>query len=947
MLERSEWIRAINRRLAEFTVYVKQSNEMDRTDVNRDAEYFFCKPLNILLGGDFKNLNSEMRNYPAVDLGDPKLGICVQVTSTNNRTKIQKTLDKFFQNQLHKTYHRVIVLIIGEKLSRYNKPFHVERGFSFSMADDIWDSGDLLRRIEELPDGELKEVAAYLKSQIRHDDAPAPAVKKLCLMPPASLGSAFQGRGTELEQLHTLARMREPFFITGLGGMGKTELAIMFGRSWGELEKVHFVKFSDSFRRTVSGPIAQGIENLDLLDPYGKARPEDEVYREALEVLRSCGGDELLIIDNVDREEGTFADLTDDTYEALCSMKMKLLITTRFPVTGAVEAGRLPMEALHKIMRRHDDSLTGAQMDPLIEAVNGHTMMVDLIARTLYDSLGDVEPADILRALRGSTDVEDFPEVGTDRNRQREQMQIHRHMQALFNVVRRPEAEQRALACATLIPEGGMETKQFRACLSPAEKASVLGLCKRGWLRQEGDMLTIHPVIRAVALQELTPGDGDCGDFLTALWGKYDEAAFNARWFGQMAQVYSAAAAHLEDAAGDWADHGRKLLLDLGRAEEALVLCEKVLSIRQNAPEPDRAKIATALNDMGHLYRDLGEYRKCFDYVWQAMEIREQVLSEEDPDLAMSYNNVGTAYHVLGKYQKALIYDLKALELRKRILPEDHLDLAMSYGNVGTTHHTLGDYVQALEYKEKALEIRRRRLPPDHPDLAHSYDSVGTTYNTTGDHKHALEYVQTALEIRQKKLPVDHPDLALSYENAGSVYLALGSYGHALEYLQKALEIRQRKLSPDHPELAFSYDSVGATYHALGDYKPALEYKEKALEIRREKLSPGHPDLALSYDSVGATYHELGDYGQALEHAQKALEIRRKKLPPNHPDLGASCSHVGAAYASLKQYDRAVPLLEEALTILPPHHPAYKEAKELLAHCRQKLERAAWMDQIQ
>ena len=292
---------------------------------------------------------------------------------------------------------------------------------------------------------------------------------------------------------------------------------------------------------------------------------------------------------------------------------------------------------------------------------------------------------------------------------------------------------------------------------------------------------------------------------------------------------------------------------------------------------------AKAYNNIGNVYRKLGDYDKALEYHFKALEIRKSLLREDNSDTAMSYINIGAVYDELGDYDKALEYDFKALEIYKAVLGENHPDTAMSYNNIGIVYSILGDYGKALEYHFKSLEIQKVVLGENHPETAGSYNNIGLDQYKLGDYDKALEYYNKALKIRKDVLGEKHPNTANSYDNIGIVYGDLGDYDKALECQFKALEIRKYVLGENHPEIASSYNNIGIVYSKLGDYDKALECQFKALEIRKVVLGENHPETAGSYNNIGNVYANLGDYNKALEYYNKAFGIYIAVLGESHP----------------------------------------------------------------
>ena len=819
MFSRGDMLKQIEEDLAILTVRVKISNSQGRTDINSHAEDFYCGLLNIILNCNLENLNLMEMNFAAIDLADRKGRLCVQVTSTEGRTKVDKTLEKFFGNRLEADFERLIVLIIGEK-PEYRKGFEIPEAFVFEPDRDIWDTAKLVSEIGRLPEERLAAVAGYLQKQLK---IPRRAARVMNL--PLQSGMAAENFVGREEELREIARRfeKDPIVVlSGLGGMGKTELAVRFGREYEESGRgwAYFLYFSGSFSATLRSNVTGIIPGYS---PEGK--PEEQIVADALAALNRCGKGDLLILDNAD--EGSITALRRE----LSKLPMRVLVTSRQESDDMMELGTLSEEALFAIFRRHGAELEEADMRALIEAVDGHTMTVELMARLLHKD----QRKDTLNRLKkalGERDLSSgkFGKTESAYHASPDQARINEHLKAVFRVADMGRAEKTVLRFATLLGESGLDSEMFAKAAEPELKPEPVEPVKRRWfdifrrkteekpqpvpkirdllqeladkgwlLRKKGD-IKIHPVIRIVCVEVLKPTEENCEDFLHGIRNQYDEKQYDHAKFRQMAEVFETASNLLEDKTGFWA------------------------------------------NEAGYLWNQVAEP------------------------------------------QRALACNLRSVEKTVQHQP-DSRNLAAGYNNVGMTYGALGDHKQALEYQLKALAICERVLPPEHPDLAASYNNVGRTYGALGDHKQALEYQLKDQAICERVLPPEHPDLAISYGNVGSTYCALGEPQKALEYELKVILIFEKVLPKDHPHLATSYSNVGMTYGELGDHEKELEYDLKALGIRERVLPGNHPSLALSFNNIAWTYHALGQIGEAAAHMRRAAEIINcSTLPETHPD---------------------------------------------------------------
>ncbi|MBP2666757.1 MAG: hypothetical protein H6Q76_1737 [Firmicutes bacterium] len=146
MFATAEAFQEIVVRLSVLRYVITSNTRRGKYDIATDAEDFFAGFLNRLLGWELVNLNIvEYKNYPAIDLGDKKRRMAIQVTAENGIDKIRTTIDSFFSHNLRGEYDELIILILSRKL-QYNSDVELLKRDLNSLR--VWDLDDLLANVE-------------------------------------------------------------------------------------------------------------------------------------------------------------------------------------------------------------------------------------------------------------------------------------------------------------------------------------------------------------------------------------------------------------------------------------------------------------------------------------------------------------------------------------------------------------------------------------------------------------------------------------------------------------------------------------------------------------------------------------------------------------------------------------------------------------------------------
>jgi tetratricopeptide (TPR) repeat protein len=385
----------------------------------------------------------------------------------------------------------------------------------------------------------------------------------------------------------------------------------------------------------------------------------------------------------------------------------------------------------------------------------------------------------------------------------------------------------------------------------------------------------------------------------TAVLGEHDKITCSARlaWFYQSLSLWT-------------------------KAEEC---CQRSLEISKSELGDRHPDTAQGLNNLAALYQSQGQYAKAEPLYLEALEIKKSELGDRHPDTAQGLNNLASLYESQGQYAKAEPLYLEALEIKKSELGNLHPSTASSLNNLAGLYRSQGQYAKAEPLYLEALKISKSELGNHHPNIATSLNNLALLYQSQGRYVDAEPLYRQALEINQSELSDLHPNTAQGLNNLAGLYKSQGRYADAEPLYRQALEINQSELGDLHPNTAQGLNNLAGLYQLQGRYADAEPLYRQALQINQSALSDLHPDTAISLNNLALLYQSQGRYVDAEPLYRQALEINQSALGDRHPNTAQGLNNLALLYQSQGRYADAEPLYRQALQInqsaLGDRHP--------------------------
>ncbi|MEX5634921.1 FxSxx-COOH system tetratricopeptide repeat protein [Parafrankia sp. FMc2] len=333
----------------------------------------------------------------------------------------------------------------------------------------------------------------------------------------------------------------------------------------------------------------------------------------------------------------------------------------------------------------------------------------------------------------------------------------------------------------------------------------------------------------------------------------------------------------------------------------------------------------------------LGRYQDAYESRRSTMEDMRQVLGTDDQETLLVTLGHGADLRVRGDFAGARDLDEDVLTRLRDVLGEDHGDTFIAANNLAVDYELTGDYLRARALDERTLQDRRDYYGrDDDPFVIFSLNAVARDIRQAGKYRQARSLAEQAYQLYEQVtgavLPENHAWVLLQAKDLSVARRLDGDFHGALALAQETHRRYEDNFITDHPDTLAAAINLGNSLRRVGDLQAAADFIERTVEGYRRVLVADHPythasilNLAVVRRQIGRDSGDMSLIEDAKDKLEDALAGLERSLGPEH-HLTLTCrSSLAAAVADLGDVERARDLDETVLPgltrVLGPEHP--------------------------
>jgi len=308
-------------------------------------------------------------------------------------------------------------------------------------------------------------------------------------------------------------------------------------------------------------------------------------------------------------------------------------------------------------------------------------------------------------------------------------------------------------------------------------------------------------------------------------------------------------------------------------------------------------------------------------YFERALKIQEQHFGKDHWQVAGTLNNLSNTCGTLGDVpmQKQLLE--RALKILEQHYGKNHWQVAKTLGNLASACGALGDVPTKKQLLERALEILEQHYGKDHWQVAITLNNLATAYGALGDVPTKKQLLKRALEILEQHYGKDHWQIAITLDNLANVYgEALGGAPMQKHLLGRVLKIQEQHYGKDDGRVAKTLNNLANAWGALGDVPMQKQLLERALKIEEQHYGKDHWEVAITLSNLATAYGALGDVPTKKQLLERALKILEPHYGKDDRRVAKMLNNLATAYGALGDASTEKQLLERALKIEEQHY---------------------------
>ncbi|MFF4617409.1 FxSxx-COOH system tetratricopeptide repeat protein [Nonomuraea jabiensis] len=357
-------------------------------------------------------------------------------------------------------------------------------------------------------------------------------------------------------------------------------------------------------------------------------------------------------------------------------------------------------------------------------------------------------------------------------------------------------------------------------------------------------------------------------------------------------------AAHLEPSGVIACDHPsvRRFALDLvrylyvrGSYRQAEALLDQYIKTWAVRSDPRHRDVLIARIHLGNIYRSLARYAEAYAIDSETLDLMREALGPESPDTLWARSSYGATLRARGEFLRAREVDEETVRIYGKLSgAEDESIRALN--NLGVDYALTSDYEKAKELlRENYNYMSSKKEGIGRRAFLTTWTNLGRTVRLSSQLQVATDIAEEALGYGTAQIGDDHPTTLLAAKDFGISLRRSGRVSEALERMRDTHTRLVRVYGDVHADTMAAAIGLSNALRTNGELEEAMGIAKRALEHYPYVFGDDHPFTHAANINLALLTRLTGDAVKAREISERALDGLTERLGRDH-DYTVSCA---------------------------------------------------------
>jgi tetratricopeptide (TPR) repeat protein len=349
--------------------------------------------------------------------------------------------------------------------------------------------------------------------------------------------------------------------------------------------------------------------------------------------------------------------------------------------------------------------------------------------------------------------------------------------------------------------------------------------------------------------------------------------------------------------------------------DEALKWYQLALELSEVRLGPNHPSKATALNNLALQLQATNRLAEAEPLMRRALAIDQASYGNDHPNVAGLLSNLAGLLKATNRLAQAEPLMARVVEIVETSYDNDHPNAARAFNNLAVLLQATNRPAEAEPLMRRALAIVEASYGKNHPHVAAHLNNLAQLLQDTNRLAEAEPLMRRALAIDEASYGNDHPEVAIPLSNLAQLLQATSRLAEAEPLLRRALAIDKAIYDYDHPKVAIRLSNLAQLLQATNRLAEAEPLLRKALAIDEASYGNDHPKVAIRLNNLASLLQATNRLAEAEPLMRRALAIDEASYGNNHPGVAIDLNNLASLLTDTNRLAEAEPLMARGFAV--------------------------------